>query len=69
MIMMGIVTRKPDETKEMLTAVEDKALKLLPFLNRENIATIEQGTAGRCEYQLPFWAIIKNYIFFWAETD
>jgi len=54
MIMMGIVTRKPDETKEMLTAVENKALELLPFLTRESIATVEQGTAGQCDYQLAF---------------
>ena len=53
-ITMGIATRNPNDTPEMLAELEKKALKLLPFLTKEELAIVEQGDAAQCEYQLEF---------------
>lgn len=53
-ITMGIATRNPNDTPEMLAELEKKALELLPFLTKEELAIVEQGDAAQCEYQLEF---------------
>jgi len=50
MITLGIVTRNPNDTEEMLAELEKKAIELLPFLTEEDLAVVEQGDAGECEY-------------------
>lgn len=53
-ITLGIATRNPNETKEVVTKLEEQTLELLPFLTQEDFAVIEQGEAAECEYKLEF---------------
>ena len=53
-ISLGIATRNPNATKESMDKLEEKTLKMLPFLTKEDIAVIEQGDQANCDYLVEF---------------
>ena len=53
-ISMGIASRDANEGMDKLEELEEKALELMPFLNKEDFAKIEQGDEAQCEYRIEF---------------
>ena len=51
-ITVGIATRNPDLSEAEIAKFEEIAIEKVPGFTREQIARVQSGIAGKCDYKL-----------------